>query len=144
MMHPHADAIAKKVQYELSMFRYAYQRMQNEWLDSDSLHRNILLETFLLHARVLRDFFVQNPKGDDVSASHFYDDPNIWISITSNHCTYLQNNRTRLNKYLAHLTYDRINEDKNWQTDIIFKEVCTAWELFHSMLNKDQQALFKD
>jgi len=142
-MHPKAQVISSKVRYEWEMLRYAYQQIQNQRNITEERHINMLLEDFLLHSRVLRDFFVQEPKNkDDVSASHFFDDPSIWNSIKSSHCAYLQKNRTRLNKYLAHLSYDRLNEDKRWDIKKIFNEINNVWKAFYSILPPERRIWF--
>ena len=67
--------IAQKVRYELDMFNIAY-RLLNEPTTSDQFNHNLLLEGFLLHARVLRDFLrPDHPRDDDVLARHFFNNP---------------------------------------------------------------------
>jgi hypothetical protein len=88
-------------------------------------HNNALLESTLVHVRVLLDFFENSSRSirrkgnnqlelDDVLAQD-YGFPAHRISISSD-------DRERLNKDLAHLTYSRIlrgPQDKQWQ----YKEV---------------------
>lgn len=133
-MHPDAKKIAPKVKYEWDMFDWLAQRIANEYKASSQQERNLLTEDFLLHARVLRDFFVRNPKHDDVSARHFFNDESTWTAESSSLCAYLQQNRIRLNKKLAHLTYSRLKLDEQWDFSAIRKEVFDAWHKFCSLL----------
>jgi hypothetical protein len=73
-LHPQAQALAPKINYELNILQFCSTRIQNWWAGADDCLRNLLLEDFLLHARILRDFFVGSPRQDDVSAAHFFDD----------------------------------------------------------------------
>jgi hypothetical protein len=142
-LHPQAQAIAAKIQYALNMLQYCSTRIQNEWADADDCLRNLLLEDFLLHARILRDFFVGSPREDDVSAAHFFDDPSYWLAISASFCPYLKQHKTRLDKYLAHLTYSRLNEDKNWDLNVIHSEIAHAGQQFYSLLPPERQAWFQ-
>ena len=142
LIHPQAEIIAPKVKYEWDMFRWMASRIQNEYQSSPQENRNLLMEDFLLHARVLRDFFVATPKQDDVSATHFFDDPSLWQQTAKELCSYLRANRVRLNKKLAHLTYSRLTEDEKWDFEAIRKEIFVAWESFLSNLPESAKSWF--
>ena len=122
--------------------RYGYARIQREWDEADARWRNMLLEDFMLHARVLRAFFVDEPRRDDVSARHFFDDPAPWTRASAGLCSYLIEHRERLNKYIAHLTYSRLKEDKQWNEHIVYRELTTAWQQFFAMLSPERQRWF--
>ena len=69
---------------------------------SDVPTRNALLESFLIHARALIDFFSnKNAKDDDIMASHYVGDHNWELTEL------LKNERARINKQVAHLTSAR-------------------------------------
>ncbi len=133
-MHHDAEKIAHKVKYEWHMFDWLAQRIANEYKVSSQQEQNLLTEDFLLHARVLCDFFVRNPKNDDVSARHFFNHESTWTSESNSLCAYLQQNRIRLNKKLAHLTYSRLKLDEQWDFSTIRNEISDAWSKFCSML----------
>src|SRR4051794_35633290 len=73
-----------------------------------------VIEVLLLHARALRDFFGRSrSRGElkkfqesDIVAEDFYDKPGDWSKPS---LTYLEGKREyeRLNRALAHLSYDR-------------------------------------
>jgi hypothetical protein len=143
-LHQHAEAIAPKIWYELDMVRYGYARIQREWDAADTRWRNMLLEDFMLHARVLRAFFVDDPRrDDDVSARHFFDDSAPWETVAVGLCSYLKKHKKRLDKYMAHLTYSRLDEDKEWCDQIVFSELTAAWETFFAMLPPERQRWFQ-
>ena len=127
-LNPQAEAIVPKIQYELGQFHYCYERMCHEWKEAEQGLRNMLIEDFMLHARVLRGFFVDKPKNkdEDVSARDFFDDPAPWKTKTAQLCPYLKKHQERLNKRIAHLTYSRLNEDEGWKEHIVYKEIMTA------------------
>jgi hypothetical protein len=141
--HPQAAIISAKIKYEWDMFQWLANRIANGWQTSDQMQRNLLLEGFLLHARVLRDFFVADPRQDDVSAKHFFDDTSIWENAAANLCPYLRQNQIRLNKLLAHLTYSRLNESKNWDPYVITNELNQACRQFYSLLSNQRQEWFQ-
>jgi len=141
-IHPQAERIAPKIKYEWNMLQYCHSRISDEWTNADLSKRNLLLEDFLLHARVLRDFFVGRPRQDDASAAHFFENAAVWESIAVNFCAYLRQHKQRLDKYLAHLTYSRLNEDKNWDVNIIYNELVQARQQFYSLLPQVRQEWF--
>lgn len=73
MIYPKAIEAIKLIKYERKMLHYCYDKLKKEWDNADIGKRNILLENFLLHARVLRDFFTSDPIKDDISATHFFE-----------------------------------------------------------------------
>jgi len=141
-VHPQARDIVEKIKYEWNMLQYCYKRMSNEQVNTDMYEQNLFLEAFLLHARVLKDFFIRDPSQDDVSAIHFFDDAAEWQNIINILCPYLRQHQKRLNKYLAHLTYERIREDKVWEVIAIFNELEYAWQQFYALLPQERKEWF--
>ncbi len=141
-IHPQAQLIVPQIKHELDVFGYLTTRINSEWKDADPTTRNLLLESLLLHARVLRDFFVCDPRRDDVSARHFFDDPSMWEEIANNLCPYLRQNKKRMDKMLSPLTYSRLNEPKKWEMSTISNELIQAWQKFSSALSPEQQGWF--
>ena len=141
-VHPQAGDIAKKIKYEWDMLQYCYRRISNDQANADIPEQNLFLEVFLLHARVLKDFFIRDPSQDDVSVIHFFDDTAGWQNIKNTLCPYLIQHQRRLNKYLAHLTYDRLREDKVWEVEAIFNELEYAWQQFYALLPQERKEWF--
>ncbi len=97
-----------------------------------------LVEVYLLHARVLRDFFsrsrseLRSFNQTDVLAENFFDAPAQWNQPTFNYLLE-QRHTERLNRALAHLSYHRIDYEvtgKNWNTKVITAEISDAWKAF--------------
>lgn len=132
------------VQYELralglalSVFNQFRQRGQEEWV--------IGLEGFLVHARVLHDFFSANERyPDDVISSDYVDDASAWVPVKPISPEIL----SRINKQLAHLSRERSNysiEEFRWPDELlrqIYDEIRTAYTEFVQRLNPDRQAWF--
>ena len=57
-LNPRAEEAAEKVAYEMKMFDWIVDRIEAEWEAAPQETRNLLLEGLLLHARTLRDFFL--------------------------------------------------------------------------------------
>ncbi len=114
--------------------------------------RIVMLECFLLHSRVLRDFFNGTKCGNDVQATHFFQHDASWntdAEATSKRFSYLGSSKesrsyVRLNRALAHLSYDRIafESDKVWRISEIFQEIAAAWAEFWDLLDVEQQEWF--
>ncbi len=141
-LHPKSEQIAQRVKYEFDMFEWLAGKIQGDWETAPQPMKNLLLEGFLLHARILRDFFIADPKQDDVSARHFFDDPSQWRARSSSLCPYLKANTERLNKKLAHLTYSRLTEEEQWDFRAIQAEIALAREAFRSALTESTRQWF--
>lgn len=79
---------------------------------------NMALETFLLHARNLREFFYGEKQfQDDARAYQFFTDKECWKKIRPGETDSIKEVTKRGNKELAHLTYKRISgtpPEKGW------------------------------
>ena len=141
-IHNQAQDIVPKVKYEFEMLEWAAKKIKAEFSNADQPTKNMLLEVFLLHARVLRDFFVKSPSDDDVSTQHFFDAPSVWVSKANTLCQTLEKERVRLNKKLAHLTYSRLTEEEEWDFNGIHDELLKAKHEFLDALEPDQRKWF--
>jgi hypothetical protein len=89
----HKVAVFEHVLYEIDMF-VALQRES-----TDTIASNCGTEAFLVHARILCDFFQKDRRKDDiVCADYGYHQQSLGIS---------QDIEMRFDKCLAHLTYSR-------------------------------------
>ncbi|MFH1919163.1 MAG: hypothetical protein ABIP48_04640 [Planctomycetota bacterium] len=101
-----------------------------------------LLESFLLHARNLRDFlYKDNAAKDDVLAVHFFDQAEDWRKRRPPKGSYLESLRDRLNKALAHISYSRLKyrDDMRWNIAQIKHDIETPWEAFLLALPDDKR-----
>ena len=95
--------------------------------------RNIALESTLIHARNLRDFFSANGRSNDVLARDFVT-PLPRIAMP-----YLRRASTgrRIDKLLAHPSYDRSRLSKQWPIGTLRAELGQAWKLFLQRVARD-------
>ena len=107
-----------------------------------------LLECFLVHTRVLLEFFCKerptNDKWpDDVYAGDFL--PAWDVSKCKSLCPYLVDQWDRLHKSVAHLSAKRVEYErtgKSWEITTIETEITPLMELFKSQLPSDQRTWF--
>lgn len=132
--------------YEIEMFTSTIGRMARYQLDV--LERNVMLESFLLHARCLFDFLYpsSDTRPDDVIADDFFQDPSVFrgkIPTSLPIETYLKH---RTGKEIAHLTYDRLKvtpEKKVWQVGEVHDQIVGVLETFFACLTEEQRGWFR-
>jgi len=143
-MDTQAEEIAPEVLYEWNMFEWCANELQKR--PEDYAYRNCLLESFLMHARVLHDFFMFGPKEDAVSAQDFFDDPSTWQIKSRKLCPYLSKERRRLQGMVPHLTYRRLNYkrtgQKPWNVTAIIDDITRAWAFFLASLPPERRFWF--
>ena len=142
-IHDKAEDVATYVRYERQMFDLPFKGIKQGL--PNQFQKNIYLESFLVHTRNLRDFLFSPPRGDDVSATHFFEPPDAeWDESVKDWCPYLDANKSRLNKSLAHLSYERIGYEpyKGWDCGVIHTEMTAAWNEFWSRLTAEKQEWF--
>jgi hypothetical protein len=157
-----SEEVATKVVYEITMFRHAFDRLQQLEVDighiqpgdvmprvgtgittRDVIEASVFVECFLLHARVLRDFFCRcGHKPDDVTADEFVSG---WSAPpVSDHHT-LHGEKERLDKALAHLTTTRVQYEasgKEWDLLAIRQELEDNVQRFLLSLPTDKASWF--
>ena len=90
-----------------------------------SLLNNAVLESFVIHFRVLFDFFFEDPKADDLSLVHFLEGC-VWEKPKD-----LEIWRRRANKFLAHLTILRAEEKPPiWPVGQIYARMIETIKVF--------------
>ncbi len=138
-------AASKHLGYEVDMFLEAaaeLQRMKEHptWATTyastesgfvpeeaaDTATWNALLESFLIHARVLFDFlYASDPRRDDVTAEHYAAG---WEGKRPGASQNLLELKRRVNKEVAHISYVRLERpteaEKHWEFAQIAKEMC--------------------
>ncbi|MGD0898699.1 MAG: hypothetical protein ABR915_12755, partial [Thermoguttaceae bacterium] len=100
----------------------------------DDRLRSAMLESFLLHARTLRDFLCHDKKrwDDDVLAGDFFKVPETWTKVRPQLGPYLTQNKMRLDKTLAHISYARLRFRANdeWDISAVLRELDLIWRAF--------------
>lgn len=126
--------------YELHMLREATDPfVQHSSLVHDETMRRVFLESALIHARNLLDFFTCEPTpNDDILAAHFIcnSDGSPWKPTG---LTHLVSRRTDINKALTHLTYTRVANKPGWPFALIRHEIEIAYLEFVERLPEDQR-----
>lgn len=102
---------------------------------NDANNINMALETFLLHARNLKEFFYNDNKRYDTDARawDFLEDKNLWQKLRPAEMGSMIQIRKRAGKELAHLSYKRIYgtpPEKNWNIGEILSELLKVVDIF--------------
>ena len=123
---------ARVISYEFGMFRSSLRLWEAGQEESSSpFLLNVAIETTLLHARNLLDFFSLGGFKDDVKARDFMSpQPRIALS-------YLRRNRKRVNKKLAHPSYSRSRMNSSWDRRQIESELDGAMRAFLERLQDE-------
>lgn len=111
------------------------------------------LESFLIHTRNIVDFLCNKQdkqlRDDDIIAKYYIAQ---WQS-NMDVFPYIKKHYDRLNKSVAHLSYERITweiehkkgkEGKEWQINTIYNEVELAWSKFWSQLGPKRDWFERD
>jgi len=124
----------KQFLYELRMFLVATDALQDAAVRSNPRMNNVILESALMHARNLLDFFCgKESEKDDIVASHFVRNPD-GTPWTSSKLAFLSSCKTDINKALSHLTYKRVEFKPTWQITRIRREIEDAYADFTVLL----------
>lgn len=155
------EPVARKVVYEFTMFKFLCDKLRSSFEETDSFKPGevtyfgtglaigendrttfALLESLLLHTRVLYHFFYRSRSFDDVIASDFVPD---WESQRPQIDEYLAARKERLNKAVAHLSLRRIEYDSNekkWDVDAIERAIGNAMHVFLENLSEEKKTWF--
>lgn len=102
--------------YEIWMLYGVTERM-NAGPDDDYIH-NALLESFVVHASVILDFFYKpQVKPDDAKAVHYMNSIEAWNAILPSYAKYFRKFNKKRNKEVMHLSYKRLDvrpDQKRW------------------------------
>lgn len=119
--------------YELMMLRESAEMPKGRAV----FLRSLAYEGLVLHARVLRDFFYKKldrlgkliePKDDDILAVHYFAKEVAWPYTYDDMSQYLKDHKTRMDRALAHLSYDRLTyKEKGWDDAQIRKDIGGRW-----------------
>lgn len=116
-------ALQDHVSYEITALDAAYRLMLERGRAHTAEESRLLLEAFLIHVRILVDFFyVDSTNKDDMIAQDFLPSSTDWASIRPAFPVDLDELRTAINKLLAHLTYSRKRyAEEDWRWNVILR-----------------------
>ena len=134
------------ISYEIEMFEYSGGQLVKGGLSQ--AENNVMLETFLLHARCLFDFLYppETFRNDDVLADDFFDDPNKLRTRLPQKLAISSYLKLRTGKEVAHLTYGRLKvspEQKKWQVDEVHNQIGEALVIFFETLTDEKRDWFR-
>ncbi len=99
---------------------------------------NALVESFLIHARILIEFLYKNgPYKDTVRASQYFTSDSHWKSMRPKKTDLLEETEKDAHKYLAHLTYTRSQGKRKWPSIKIATDIKTILKFFIEKLPDD-------
>lgn len=131
------QSAAKDLQYEWRMARVATNATIEGTLKQDAAMVNMALESFLIHARNIRDFFASRGNPDDVLARDFLGRPTrVRLSLLRS-----PKIRRRLNKRIAHISYSRARLGRGWNWSILLSEINDAMGKFEQRLRARSKKL---
>lgn len=148
--------VRHRAKLSVALHHTTYEASRTMWLASQLIHASSprmsdddrhtywsYLEAFLVHARNLQEFLYGevDAKPSDVAATDFFEDPSIWTSGRPRPSSLLNLNggtlRHLINKHVAHLTWDRVDDplpDEAWdQVEEIAQELYTAMMCFRRL-----------
>lgn len=96
---------ARTLAYEVGVLVQAPEYWSKASACGDQLGKVLALESALLHARTVYDFFFTEAVKDDITARDFVDAWNRSKELTP---CYVKKHRDRINKMLAHMTRARL------------------------------------
>jgi len=103
-----------------------------------SIIHNALIESFLIHARILIEFLYRDkPYKDTAIASQYFKSDSFWKSIRPPKTELLKETEAGAHKHLVHLTYTRLEEKKQWPFIKIAKEIEEILRVFRENLPKN-------
>ena len=100
---------------------------------------NALVESFLIHARLLIEFLYRDTqmKDDDALAKDFFSPATKWQGIRPVKSRLLEETTQAANKHLVHLTYTRLQKKKRWPYIEIANDIKAVLQVFHEKLSDD-------
>ena len=123
---------ADDLNYEWKMARVSARRLDRAQAAHDVWATNIALEAFLVHARVIRDFYASSASDNDVLAIDFLGSrPRVRLPLLRSGVI-----RTRLNRRIAHLSFSRSRLKRAWNVQTLLNEINGAMTTFVALLAK--------
>jgi len=99
---------------------------------------NALLESFLIHVRLIIEFLYKDgPYKDNVLAGQYFKSYDEWKAIRPSKTKLLEDTQNDAHKYLAHLTFTRLEGKKTWAYLAILKDIEVVLKAFSDNLPKE-------
>jgi hypothetical protein len=118
--------------YEVSML-YGVTDLLVRGTPSHFIH-NALLESFVIHASNVLDFFYRpQVKEDDVKALHYVKDIKQWRTKLPVQSDEFKEFQTKRNKWVMHMSYNRLDvgpQDRRWGAPKLAKQIKKLVDLF--------------
>ncbi|MFA5360133.1 MAG: hypothetical protein WC349_04220 [Patescibacteria group bacterium] len=138
---------SRHIAYEIQMLHQAYVTYSTPRINKNVLLRSAFIEVFLLHCRILYDFFYRrkgkNPIDDDVIVEDFLSNKEF-INFKKHRSLKGEIDKyfplKRANKELAHLSYYRLAKTpktKQWQISKIYKNMSKTISSFLKNTDSD-------
>ena len=75
--------ILDKIKYEKVMFQFTAQYLLDHQYDNCPIH-GAILESFLIHARIIHEFIIKESYQDDIKANELVDNISLWEEKKNN------------------------------------------------------------
>jgi hypothetical protein len=125
--------------YELTMFFGVTKRLGDGV--NDQYIYSALLESFVIHASLILDFFYKPPqKDDDASVMHFIKDIPKWKKLRPSYDKYFRKFHRRRSREVVHLSYKRLDIDaseKLWNAEKIVPSIRELVRVFLQVADPD-------
>ena len=127
------------LKYEEDMLMATINALSSGLAGNNATVHNALVESFLIHARLLIEFLYRDKRyKDNIMAQDFFSHPKKWIEeIRQPKGDLLAETERDAHKYLAHLTRTRLLAKKKWDFNGIVTEIATRLANFRTHLPKD-------
>ncbi len=128
---------AEHLYYEVWML-YGVTEKLRQGLTDRYLY-NALLESFVVHASIILDFFYKpQVKPDDAKAIHYLDSVGEWNALLPSYAKYFRRFNTKRNKEVIHLSYKRLDvkpEQKYWRVVETTSHIQKLFDKFLDLAN---------
>lgn len=140
--------VSNHLHYEIGMLISSARGLASGVFGEKNAVHNAMVETFVLHLRVVVDFLYPRGRGfkdDDVLPWDFFKSAEHWCKIRDGHITkeskkVLEEARDRADKEMVHLTYSRLKVTpvaKKWPYIEIGNEALKAIQVFSNNVPKE-------
>ena len=128
------EFLAEHFRYEVDMLRYSADKLK-QLEGKGGVEMNMVVETFLFHARNLIEFFYNDSKKypSDARAYDFFEHKEVWEQTRPPKSNEMDKVITRSGREMAHLTYLRISgtpPEKSWDCGQLTNEILEAVSTF--------------
>lgn len=119
--------------YEIKMLFDVNDLLQKKGVEQGCVY-NALLESFIIHAAIILDFFYKPPmKEDDATAVHFIRDVGRWKALRPPFDSYYRKFYRRRSREVVHLSYQRLQikaEEKPWNIRKVTEQIRRIVDVF--------------